>query len=232
MKLLIAIPSRERAGRLSKTLLSIDNTLTNTDNVTVVIRVDEDDPQLEEYKKVFWDFRDSFQLYLRIGSPGKYCQLINEIASVYKDYDAFLCGTDDFICADEGWDKPLESLNKDKKMWLAWFDDEEKKTGCAQLPILSNDFVKYLGTPLHPDLGHFRGDMFVTDVACKLDIAHYIPTHRMIHMTPKTGKGPVDSTFLRVRMNEQILKDEAVYKKLVANLDTYIETLNKAKKID
>lgn len=227
MKLLIAIPSRERAGRLSETLLSIDNTLTNTDNVTVVIRVDEDDPQLEEYKKVFWDFRDSFQLYLRIGSPGKYCQLINEIASVYKDYDAFLCGTDDFICADAGWDLALASLDKDKKMWLAWFDDDEKKQECAQLPILSYAFVKYLGQPLHPDLGHFRGDKFVTDIGNKLGISHYIQTHRMIHMTPKTGKGPVDSTFLRVRMNDQVIKDENTYVRLVNEIDEYIEKLNK-----
>ncbi len=224
MNLFIAIPSRERAKRLDETIQSIKDTATGS--VFIQVRIDDNDPQLQDYHQIAKKHNMTFH----IGAPGKYCGLINEIyhTSFTSAHEAFLCGTDDFICQDKGWDETLANLNRERKYWLAWFDDEEKKTECAQLPILSTALVKYLGQPMYPLLEHFKGDKWLTDVAIRLQVAYYIPTHRMIHMTPKTGKGPVDNTFLRVRMGDQIVRDENAYTKSLIEMDNYLKTLDVA----
>lgn len=231
MRLLVAAPTRERPKRLLDTIYSLLRT-TNDGNIlytNTVVRLDEDDPERETYWKLFNKIENTMTgLDVLEGQTGKYVQLINEIAARTKyPYDAFMCGTDDIIFEDKGWFEELEKLNEKNKYWVAWFSDGEKEQECAQVPVLSKAVIDVLGTPLYPKLGHFYGDMWITLLAKYCEIAHYIPTHKIIHMTPKNGRvKEMDSTFIRVRKNEQILKDHKIFSDSSADLS---EAANKLK---
>lgn len=225
MRLAIAAPSRERCSRLRDTYVSIIKTtdyFLETDywydredecSIHMYVRIDDDDPQERNYDAEFNNDGTESYVTLLDGKTGKYVQLINEINNrIIVPYDAFMCGTDDIIFEDKGWFEELEKINKKNKYWVAWFNDGEKHEECAQVPIISKAVIDVLGTPLYPKLGHFYGDMWITLLAKHCGIHHYIPTHKIIHMTPKNGRvKEMDSTFIRVRKNEQIVKDLKIF---------------------
>lgn len=236
MRLAVGIPSRERAKRCRDTVSSLLSTYTiaktEDTGVGVWIRVDDDEPQWQDYRDhLGWDSWDN-TVFFRKGPTGKYIELINEIyKSARPDFEAFMCGTDDIIFEDKGWFEELEKINEKNKYWVAWFSDGEKEQECAQVPVLSKAVIDVLGTPLYPKLGHFYGDMWITLLAKYCEIAHYIPTHKIIHMTPKNGRvKEMDSTFIRVRKNEQILKDHKIFSDSSADLSEAANKLKEAMK--
>lgn len=233
MRLRIAIPSRERPERLEKTLCSILKTINDeNNNISVIILTDYDDPETDKYNSVAKHYSMLEGIYFQNGNTGKYIRLINDIyTNNNTDFDAFMCGTDDIIFEDKGWFEELEKINEKNKYWVAWFSDGEKEQECAQVPVLSKAVIDVLGTPLYPKLGHFYGDMWITLLAKYCEIAHYIPTHKIIHMTPKNGRvKEMDSTFIRVRKNEQILKDHKIFSDSSADLSEAANKLKEAMK--
>lgn len=226
MRLYVAIPSRERAQRLAYALATMHRTASGRNPIHLGIYVDDDDPQRAGYHCVVEQFRKKYPIDLIEGPTGRYCPLINKIHAgcAATEFDAFMCGTDDMAFEDAGWDLELEKIRD--RFWLAWFADEEKGAACAQLPILSRALVEWLKTPMPTMVEHFCGDLWLTEVAKFLGIDRYIAGHRVVHLTPKTGKGPADATFTRVRANNQSRRDMDSYKESLGHIGKYLADLD------
>ena len=212
MRFSILTPTRNRPSNCIRFIQSVYNTSHNKDNVEMLFYVDNDDPSIEDYKKIEGKFT--------YGDPISVSKSWNIIAEKCKG-DYMIMGNDDLIYRTPGWDTILtEKLSALDPFWCSWVDDGiNGKNHCA-FPIISREWYDAVGY-FAPGIFNFGyNDTWVFEIAKRIDRCNYIKDIFVEHMHFTKSKSEMDDTYARNRTQEK----GNLYKK---DLEIFNQTVSK-----
>ena len=169
----ILCPTRERANRAFNYSRSIFLKATNPERVQLLFYVDSDDPQVEDYRRLF---PASKLVRLYVGEPMSVSKSWNVLAGNCAG-DILMMGNDDLLHITEGWDTELEKVSNQypDDIYCAFFDDGINSGKHCAFPAISRKWYQTVGK-FSPGIFEFLyNDTWVFDVARMLDRVHYIP---------------------------------------------------------
>lgn len=181
----ILLPSRNRPENIERLWNSVKDTADNVDDIEIVIAVDNDDPQLEAYKK--W----------------KPIIMDRTVLSVYwnKCYEAargpiFMHAGDDIIFRTKGWDTAvLQAFNEhpDNIVFVHGDDGGGNGQNFGTHGFIHRDWAEAVGYFVPPHYVSDYNDTHLNDVANMIGRRKYIDILTE-HMHFAFGKGPLDTT--------------------------------------
>jgi hypothetical protein len=197
MKISVLVPSRERVknGKFPRLINSILQTVSNPNLVNVWVYVDEDDPEVEEYKKFSSDI-----VNILVGPAKSVSQSWNDLC-FKSDAEILMMGNDDQVYITEGWDCVIEEAAAKYKddIYCMWVNDNYKKEKQCCFPIVSRKWVEILGyfTPGVFNFGY--NDTWIFDLGKKLNRLQYIDDVVVEHRHFTKHSGEADNTTQRNR---------------------------------
>jgi len=204
----ICCPSRGRPALAKRMAESAINTAKNK-NIEILFYLNDDDNELENYKKVLTDFN------IYIGPDQSTCLSWNQLSDKAAHDYVFLMG-DDVIFETENWDeKVIHEFEKYEDRLLVvgpWvgknIKGSNKKTKACPHYIVHRNWINFLGYFAPPIYWHFYVDTHTQEVAKGID--RYVWLEDVICRTKKIID---DDTGKRVREHLSIaLRDGQVWK--------------------
>ncbi len=236
MKISLLTPTRQRPGRLARFLQSVSETMSGDNQITAYNYVDNDDPELDEYRQLdsvagrFSPLAVSFFFE----EPKSVSKSWNDLAAQAVDdvNEIIIMGNDDQIYRTQNWDLVLVdrvSTYKDR-IFCAWFEDLINGSNHCAFPMVSSKWYKTLGY-FTPGVFHFGyNDTWIYDIAKKIDRCCFIPQVTVEHMHFSVNKSEVDGTYKRNRVAERgnlYEKDIVIFKETDALRQADAEKLMK-----
>lgn len=202
----LLLPSRKRPALALRFLRSVLETAAYTDDVEVVLYVDDDDIDSHGI--------DCPGLHLvRIVGPRQSMGAYNTACLARARGDIIMLVNDDVVIRSQGWDEVLRELDASvqDQIYLAYGDDLFKGKDLCTFPILSRYVCNLLHDPYHVA---YRGafiDYHLMDIFKRLEhVGHgrifYLPEVVFEHLHYRTGKSDIDETYsARGRFEDDML---------------------------
>ncbi|MFF9118734.1 glycosyltransferase family 2 protein [Streptomyces massasporeus] len=214
-------PSRGRVDNLGSFLRSLHRTAVKPGRVEVMVYVDEDDPALPAYHRLFdraprlWPGLGACRLV--VGPPEGVPQAWNALAAQSRG-DLLMMANDDQLYVDHGWDTTLDNrvtqltaLHGDDVLCL-YFDDGQYTDGGRDFPIVTRTWYETLGYFTPTIFQQWEVERWVFDVALRLERCHVVPGVFVEHRHYQDYKAPFDETYQRHRVTrEKSLADHALF---------------------
>ncbi|MFF8633768.1 hypothetical protein ACF052_06140 [Streptomyces pilosus] len=214
-------PSRGRVGNLGSFLRSVHRTAVKPGRVEVMVYVDEDDPALPAYRRMFartakiWPGLGACRLL--VGPPEGVPQAWNALAARARG-DLLMMANDDQLYVDHGWDTTLDNrvtqltaLHGDDVLCL-YFDDGQYSDGGRDFPIVTRSWYDTLGYFTPTVFQQWEVERWVFDIALRLERCHPVPGVFVEHRHYQDYKAPFDETYQRHRVTrEKSLADHALF---------------------
>jgi hypothetical protein len=162
MKITVIHPSRNRPERAEKVFRQMISRADNPKQIEYIISIDNDEPQIENYKNIS---NDLFK-HNTLVSDNVYCVgAINNAAKISTG-NIIIVTSDDFDDWFYGWDSEIvKAIGNREECLLKTFDGSQK--WMATLPIMTRGLYNKLGYIYNPLYKH----MFVdTDLSCTCDL--------------------------------------------------------------
>ncbi len=204
-------PTRERVDKCCRYINSIVSTASDPSRIEALFYVDDDDPQLSEYRsKLPQAGKKLGNLQIVSGPFITVSREWNVLAELCQG-NALAMGNDDIIYCEKGWDDRLEKEAKafPHNIWCMWFADGITNSELwPTFPIISRRYYEELGyfSPEPIKYGYknnflfFYNDTWVGDVSKKAGCQKYISSPQyMKHLHWSTYKKETDSTTHRAR---------------------------------
>lgn len=200
-------PSRQRPELAFKAAKLWKNNCV-TDRVEYILSIDESDPRIEDYRRLF--SLPDVGLVKILVSPNKSCMEAVNAGAKAASGDILLVNSDDFAC-EPGWDQALLTALEGKSDFCVKTDD-----GCQPwimtMPLMDRTFYNRFGYIYNPAYGHLFADTEMTHVSDLLNTTIKLPlVFRHEHYTT----GAVAADELNVRNNASWEQGEALYLKRV-----------------
>lgn len=204
--LLVITPTRGRPAWAKRLIEAINDQSRGT--VHVALCVDEDDPKLDEYRKI--DLRP-FDV-LHIGPRKNLVEWTNHVAvrntARYK-YMASL--GDDHVPRTPGWDARLIRVIEGFPGGTGFaYPHDGVRDDVPEAVVVSTDIIEALGWFMLPDLTHYWVDNVWLDLGKANKCIKLLRGVYVEHLSPMVGKAPADSTHLT--QAKRIPQDQAAYK--------------------
>lgn len=188
----VLCPSRGRPGFARELLESMRATEEYQTN-ELILRLDEDDHTIEEYRRNV----AGSDVQVIIGARVVLSQCWNEAYEKARHDVAMLCG-DDIRFRTTGWDAQV--LNEFEKvpdrLVLVHGRDGIQDDRVATHPFLHRNWVDTVGYFVPPIFASDYNDLWLTEIADQVQRRRYLPGLYTEHMHPVAGKGPMDQTHL------------------------------------
>jgi hypothetical protein len=184
----ILLPSRGRPDQLARLIQSAHDT---ADNFEFVIRLDEDDPTLSQYRhledgmvRIFTGARDVLSKYW------------NECYDQSHGDILMHCG-DDIIFRTGGWDEKVQQAFDEEAdpYWFVHGDDGYWGHNFGTHGFLHREWAETVGYFVPPYFSSDYNDTWLNDVANQIHRRKYVDILTE-HMHPNFGKGPLDQTHI------------------------------------
>lgn len=218
----ILLPSRNRPNEL---LTMYNSALKTADNkIEFCVYIDDDD---DSYKKIDPNIK------LIKGPRITLSQAWQETYKVSSG-DVLMVGGDDLIFRNKGWDTALQNRRKHFKDDIAmfFFDDGFWGAKFSSHPFLTRKWVELSGFFVPPYFVSDYNDLWIDEVATKINRKIYIPGFLIEHMHPNFGKSLIDETHkdrLQREKNEET-NPQNIYLKTITERQINIKKLNESKK--
>ena len=218
----ICCPSRGRASLADRMINTIYKTVSNRDNVEILLYLNEDDATLDEYKTKI------SKKHYTVGPDQSTCLSWNQLAERAQGDIVMLAG-DDIQFLTKDWDLEVErvcDLFDDKICMIVPWDDNGKSKGYQHkgktVPVfvgeetigaphffVHKNWIKTLGYLAPPFFWHWYVDAYTKEVSQKLGRCVLLP-----HIHVEAVK-IFDTTGTRVRKHLNInVRDDYVWKKV------------------
>ena len=182
--------SRGRPERLMEMCKSWEATVTKPSKL--IIRLDEDDPDLRDYFNKLWP--ENWHFYVETPLRGA-AQSHAWAFEKFPNEPFYGALGDDIILHTPGWNKTLEA---EAGAWhLAYPDDGFQHGKLATHPCVGGDLLRALDYWAIPGLCHYYVDTTLHVIAAHLKLLRYCPHVSFEHMHPINGKAPDDATYQR-----------------------------------
>lgn len=202
--ILVICPTRERIKKC-KTMLNsfLDK---NNGYCDIIFGIDEDDPNLEEYKTLFSDdipYVIQPQMYTT--------QIFNKIFELLPHYRMYHQTNDDFVYETSGFDEIILSYSADCKTGIYYGNDLFHGEALGTAPFITGDIVRALGWLQMPRIHYICNDLVYKEIGEALDIYHYINEVVIKHNHPLKEPAFKDHIFDRTNDRESVIKDRMYY---------------------
>jgi hypothetical protein len=205
--LVVITPSRARPRQFAELAAAIRDTADL--EVALVGLVDDDDPELLEYKALAGGL-----VYILTGPRQGLSGWTNKYAQYAAELDApYLASLgDDHLPRTRGWDRQLVDaiLHLDGPGW-AYGNDLFQG---AQLPtawVQSAALVRELGWMMLPGCEHMYVDTAVLELGRAADRIAYVPEVVIEHRHPLAGKADWDASYRETNTDARYASDKAAY---------------------
>jgi glycosyltransferase involved in cell wall biosynthesis len=224
-KISILCPTRERANRAYNYSRSILNTSDTLSRVEILFYVDNDDPSIESYKRLFP--KDTVLLKVIYGPPMSVSKSWNVLAS-HCTGDILFMGNDDLLHETQGWDSILEKTSEEylDDIYCIFFDDGINHGKHCAFPAVSRKWYDTLGY-FSPGVFEFLyNDTWVFDIAKRIGRVRYVP-EVMVRHNHWTVEKVKDATTKRHRDDNpgRARRDKAKYERTVNDREMAAEKL-------
>jgi len=209
-KLLTICTTRIRPHRITEMLESFDRTKSIAD---MVIYVADDDPCLEEYKKVLEGRNYIIGVRRHLVGAENYIS-----AYLYPDYQYYQGINDDHVYHTPQWDEILinDIEIKGKRWGVAcgrdlMHDEDWDKGKLPSAPVVSGNIVRTLGYLNWPELQHVYSDDYLRDIAQGINCFFRNDNVIIEHKHCLNGKAPWDDNYRWVTGEEQLAYGKKIY---------------------
>lgn len=220
----ILVPTRNRPNELSIMYESAVNTADN--EIEVCVYIDDDD---KSYQKINSNIKV-------VRGPRIVLSQAWQEAYKVSTGDVVMLGGDDLIFRKKGWDTALENKRKHFKDDIVMFfcDDGFWGAKFSSHPFLTRKWTELSGFFVPPYFVSDYNDLWIDEVATKVNRKIYIPGFLIEHMHPNFGKSKIDKTHTdrleREKIKETNPKD--IYENTKAERLINIQKLNNSKKVN
>lgn len=186
----ILLPSRGRPSNIVRLANSIFETASNPSEIEIIVRLDEDDPKLNEYM----DSPPKQTTYFT-GPRVVLSEMWNECYERARGDILMHCG-DDIIFRTMGWDavvKDTFELYPDRIVFVFGNDDSPHNGTFGTHGFIHRNWVKAVGYFVPPYFSSDYNDTWLNDVARMIDRHRHIPILTE-HMHPDLNKAELDQT--------------------------------------
>jgi len=205
-KLLMIVPSRNRADKAHSCALSFINS--SSGNSDLMVCVDDDDPTLPNYKDMMGEFI-SERVYLAVGLGSKtMISVLNNAAINNADYYDFLgFAGDDHRFVTDNWDLAMTDSMRKNNAIVGYANDLYPHNDLPTSVVVDSILVRALGFLAPPELIHMYADNFWLDIGNELQSIEYFPDVVIEHMHYTVNKSNRDADYLRV---EKFMQPDSV----------------------
>lgn len=185
----LVVPSRGRPAALRQMIASAETTADDPDQVEVCVRADDDD-DLAAYQQVY-----DLPTHWCIAKRGVMANAWNDGAAAAHG-DILMMAADDLRFRTQGWDTAVrQAVEKvHDRIVLVYARDGHADERMATHPFVTRKWVDAVGRFTAPYFESDYVDLWLHDVATRIDRAVYLPDVLIEHMHPSFGKGEWDRT--------------------------------------
>ena len=199
-------PSRDRAHRMQVLMESVCRTAERPERVEVLCYVDDDDPSLGEYRRLFADadgrFRRLKRCELVVGESMTVGKLWNVLARRSAG-DVLMMANDDQMYLDYAWDAAAEEelrRHPDEIVCL-FFDDGQYLPERGDFPMVSRRWFEELGY-FTPEIFQFwTHELWIMDIAERIGRLQRVHGIRVDHLHYDQYLAVFDETYRRHRLD-------------------------------
>ena len=211
----VLVPTRGRPGNLASLIESWRET--TGQKAYLIVCVDDDDPELENYRDVWknaggWDIGE-----MREGPRLRLGGTLNHYAPmIAPHYEVIGFMGDDHRPRTKDWDLVIDQIHTSTPLSVTYGDDLLQGMALATACFLDSKIVSTLGYMVFPGGIHLFFDNFWMDLGRSLGTLAYIPSVVIEHVHPAAGKTDWDERYVEVNDSKVWDHDELLYKEYVA----------------
>lgn len=207
--LLVITPSRSRPQGVARLLEAVHHT--KRLNTHVCIAIDDDDPELNQYRKVFDKLAQDGDV-LEEGTRKGLASWTNDVAAKQASSYRYLASFgDDMVPRSQAWDWILVRAIEDMGGIGFTYPWDGITEFIPEAVVISSKIVQALGWMCEPSLEHYYIDDVWADLGRAAGCLRHLRTVSVEHMHPGVGKAAADSTY--ATSSEKISSDHLSYLK-------------------
>lgn len=230
--MLVIVPSRGRPQNIRRL---IDAWVETDAQATLLVAVDDDDAQLDNYKDAMKHAPNDEQFQLHVGRRLRLAGTLNELAVDRANRDGALGSDiigfmgDDHCPRTFKWDLEIDVVFTHYGLGVVYGNDLIQGPNLPTAVFMSAAIIKTLGYMVPPGLTHMYLDNTWKVWGEGMGRLHYLPHVIIEHMHPIAGKAEWDERYVEVNAGHQYASDEAAYKNYLASRVTF--DLNKLREL-
>lgn len=191
----IIAPTRKRPQNVTRLVDSIVNTVSNIQNVELLVYIDDDD---EDSIPALQAAAERVNVNAVQGNKLIGSQMYNEMGKLAQG-DIIMFAADDIVFGTPNWDAIVQQeFDKyEDKILLVYGNDGFQNGRIATHGFVHRHWIELVGYVLPPKLASAYTDEWVTDLAIRAGRKCYLPNLIVEHMHPAAGKAPTDETYTK-----------------------------------
>jgi hypothetical protein len=228
-RIAVLVPSRGRPENIDRLYNVIQETAADPDQVVLVVRVDHDDPDNYNYRRLESTLAGAAGIVFHYGDRTRLAASWNEMAgwAAKNQFTHLAFWGDDVVPETYGWDKllvatlaeygPGFAYGRDGVWDNARWDEHPDQLVLPTAALCDVGTFETLGwvSPERSDgtavLKHLCIDMVWRDVGMAAGGLHYVPEVMLRHMHPIRGLAPYDQTYAEANEGAQASADHRAY---------------------
>ena len=220
-KISLLCPTRERTVKFARFLKSFTNTCNSYSNVEILILLDEDDNQIDSYKKIInEEISRKINIKLFVKDLKTHAQRNNFLASKSTGEILFPIN-DDMIFVSKNWDllinQEFSKMPKNKPYCL-WIDSGKKYRYLhCDFPIVNRNWYKVLGYVGSEFFNFWYLDTWICDLSFRSKKFLVSSKIQVSQISANTHKNEVDNTHLKNIKDGIPEKDYQIWKDTLKN---------------
>lgn len=222
--MIVVVPSRGRPSNIDELIASFN--LTCTGDTSLWVCVDDDDPELDNYKQVIWQTPLLDEVKLIVGESSRIGAILNRVvpqAAEISKYVAFM--GDDHRPRTMAWDQLYINNLREMGTGVVYGNDLYQGVNIPTQVAMTSNIVKATGYFVPPGAKHLYLDNAWADIgrATKL---RYLDDVVVEHMHPCAGKGEWDEGYAANNSTMTYAEDAIVYNEWKQNdLPRWVEQI-------
>lgn len=200
-------PTRGRPDQAMRLALSVLQTASRPEQVELLFYVDSNDLEKANYEKAIEQHKSQLDRFRRcllvVAEPIGISKAWNVLAALSQG-DLLIMAADDQTYNTAGWDDRLliETQRFEDEIFCIWFNDGHWGKKLCTFPIVSRKWCLTLGYFTTGLFECLYDDLWIMDLAQRLDRLHYIPDVLTEHLHWSYGKSDIDATYAWKQVND------------------------------
>jgi hypothetical protein len=217
--MLVIVPSRGRPNNVADLIRAWDATQANA---TLVVAVDDDDPELESYQKIATVMHEEyFQLVigprLRLAGTLNAVSMSRVMREGTLDTDIIGFMGDDHRPRTPHWDRDVKSAFSEVKHAIVYGNDLLQGPNLPTAVFMTAGMIKTLGYMVPPGLVHMYLDNVWKQWGQSMNRLVYRHNTIIEHMHPIAGKAQWDARYEEVNAGSQYADDECAFNEYIVS---------------
>jgi len=214
----VLVPTRGRPENLRSLMQAFKDTLDPAKDAKLITCIDLDDPELENYKKVWIENNGDSLGVLEVGERLRLGGTLNHYAPKYAEkYEVIGFMGDDHRPRTKHWDLWINGYHSENKLAVTYGNDLLQGSRLATAVFLDSRIIKTLGYMIFPGGVHLFLDNFWMSLGQGLGTLRYFNDIIIEHMHPVIGKAVMDDRYVEVNSPAVWSHDEALYLDYMSN---------------